>query len=217
MPQWVRDGGADVVGAVFGTMTSILGGVLGVATIVVLTFYLLVESDALVARVLRLVPRRRRAQARALAARISDKVSAWLVGQLVLCAVIGTSTGIAIGLLGVPFPYVLAIVAAIGELIPYVGPFAAGVVACGLAAVSVSWQIALATAAYFLVQQVLENNVVQPKLMGRQVGLSPATVIIAVLLGGSLLGVTGVILAVPTAAIVEATLAELAPGEGAED
>jgi predicted PurR-regulated permease PerM len=214
VPQWVRDGGADVVGTVFGTMTSILGGVLGLATIVVLTFYLLLDGEALVDRVSRLVPSRRRPQARAIGARIADKVSAWLAGQLVLCVVIGTATGIAIGLLGVPFPYVLAIVAAIGELIPYVGPFAAGVIACGLAAVSVSWQIALATAAYFLVQQVLENNVIQPKLMGRQVGLRPATVIIAVLLGGSLLGVTGVVLAVPTAAVVESALEELAPQKG---
>jgi predicted PurR-regulated permease PerM len=73
----------------------------------------------------------------------------------------------------------------------------------------VSWHIALATAAYYVVQQLVENNVLQPKLMGHQVGLSAASVIIAVLIGGSLLGIVGAVLAVPTAAILEATLEEV--------
>ena len=207
-----RPSGA-VAGTLLGTVTGILGGFFGVVTIVILTFYFLVEGDTLQDRWLRLLPRDRRAKARAIAGRVTGKVSAWLVGQLILSAVIGTTAGLALALLGVPFPYVLAIIAAIGELVPYAGPFISGVIASGIAAVSVSWNVAFATAAYYLVQQLVENNVLQPKLMGHQVGLSAATVIIAVLVGGSLLGIVGAVLAVPTAAILQATLEELAPEE----
>lgn len=209
VPAWMGQGGSDAIGTVFGTLTSVLGGIFGVMTILILTFYMLIEGEALFARWLRLLSPSRRARARAFADRVTDKVSAWLLGQLILCATIGITAGIAVALLGVPFAYVLAIVAAVGELIPYVGPLVAGTSAVTLAALTVSWNVALAAGAIFLVLQLLENNLLQPKLMSHQVGLSAVTVIVAVLLGGALLGVIGVILAVPTAAIVEATIEEL--------
>jgi predicted PurR-regulated permease PerM len=212
-PAWMGQGGSDALGTVFGTLTSLLGGIFGMMTIVILTFYLLIEGEALFARWLRLLAPVRRVPARAFADRVTTKVSAWLLGQLILCATIGTAAGIAVALLGVPFAYVLAIVAAVGELIPYVGPLVAGTSAVTLAALTVSWNVALAAGSVFLVLQLLENNLLQPKLMSRQVGLSAVTIIVAVLLGGALLGVAGVILAVPTAAIVEATIEVLGSDE----
>ena len=209
VPAWTGQSGSDAIGTLLGTVTSVLGGLFGVVTILILTFYLLIEGEALAARWLRLLAPGRRGRARALADRVTDKVSAWLVGQVILCATIGTTAGIAMAVLGVPFAYVLAIVAAVGELIPYVGPLVAGTSAVTLAALTVSWNVALAAGAVFMVLQLLENNLLQPNLMSRQVGLSAVTVIVAVLLGGALLGVVGVILAVPTAAIVEATIEEL--------
>lgn len=213
VPAWTGQGGSDAITTVFGTVTSVLGGLFGIATILILTFYLLIEGEALVARWLRLLSPSRRVRARALADRVTDKVSAWLLGQVILCATIGTTAGIGMAILGVPFAYILAIVAAVGEIVPYVGPLIAGTSAVTLAALTVSWNVALAAGALFLVLQFLENNVLQPKLMSRQVGLSAVTVIIAVLLGGALLGVIGVILAVPTAAIVEVTIEELGSDE----
>lgn len=200
---------ADALGTVLGTVSGLLGGAFGLVTIIILTFYFLVEAETIVAAWVRLFPRERRAQARAIAHGVTEKVSAWLIGQLILGAVIGASAGMALMLLGVPFFYVLAILAAIGECIPYAGPFFAGVIASAIAA-SVSWHLALATAVYYTLQQLVENNLLVPKLMGHQVGLSAAAIIIAVLLGGALLGVMGAVLAVPTAAILQATLQELA-------
>ncbi len=169
----------NVFGTVLGAVTGILGGFFGAVTIVILTFYLLVDAE-----------------------RIRER---WVR----LCTTIGITAGIVLVLLGVPFAYVLAIIAAVGELVPYAGPFISGVIASSIAAASVSWHIALSTATYYVVQQLVENNVLQPKLMGHQVGLSAASVIIAVLIGGSLLGIVGAVLAVPTAAILEATLEEV--------
>jgi predicted PurR-regulated permease PerM len=201
---------SGLLGTVLGTVTGIVGGLLSVVTIVILTFYFLVEGDDLVAFWLRMLPRRYRARARTIGTRVIGKVSAWLVGQMILCVGIGVTAGVALVLLGVPFAYVLAIVAAAGELIPYAGPFLSGLLATTIATTTVSWHVGLATAAYFLVQQLLENNVIQPKIMSQQVGLSAATVIVAVLIGGALLGISGAVLAVPTAAIVQVTLRELA-------
>jgi predicted PurR-regulated permease PerM len=201
---------SDALGTVLGTVTGLLGGAFGLVTIVILTFYFLVEAEAIVDAWLHLLPRDRRAQARAIAQGVTEKVSAWLVGQLILGVAIGASAGLALMLLRVPFFYVLAILAAIGECIPYAGPFFAGLIATAIAA-SVSWHLALATGVYYLLQQLVENNLLVPKLMGHQVGLSAAAIIVAVLIGGALLGVMGAVLAVPTAAILQATLQELAP------
>ena len=101
----------------------------------------------------------------------------------------------------------LALVAAIGEMIPIVGPILSAVPATAVA-LSVSPTLALGVIVFFVAQQQLENHLLVPKIMQRQVGISPVFVIIALLIGGSLLGVMGAILAVPTAAILQVLLEE---------
>ncbi|HEY8515477.1 MAG TPA: AI-2E family transporter [Candidatus Binatia bacterium] len=200
--------GGDMLGSVATTLWSVVGGVFGVATILILTFYLLLEAESLLAGLLRLVPRRHRGHVRTASAEIRRKLSAWLSGQLILSAVIGATTALALGLLGVPFFFVLALIAALGELVPYIGPLLAAVPAVALAATE-SWQLAIAVVAFFFVQQQLENYVLAPRVMEHQVGISPVGVIVALLIGGSLLGVVGAILAVPSAAILQVVLQEL--------
>jgi predicted PurR-regulated permease PerM len=202
----------DVVGAVILGFWGVVGGIFGLVTILILTFYLLVETDDIFAAFVRLFPPGRRTQVRDLSRQITTKVSAWLVGQLMLGAIIGGTTAIVLGLLGVPYFYVLAVIAGIGELIPYVGPVLAAIPAIAVAAIS-SWQLAVGVAVFFFLQQQLENHLLVPKVMGHQVGLSAAGVIIALLLGGSLLGIPGAILAVPTAAILQVLFQELVASE----
>jgi len=98
-------------------------------------------------------------------------------------------------------------VAAVGELIPVVGPILAAVPAV-LLGWTVSPQVAITVAGYCAVQQFVENNFLVPRIMERQVGVSPVTIMIALLVGTSLLGFAGAILAVPTAAIVQLVLEE---------
>jgi predicted PurR-regulated permease PerM len=200
--------GADVVGGLLLGFWSVVGGLLGLFTILVLTFYLLVDSESIFETLLRFVPRRRRDRVRRMSRVITQKVSAWLTGQLILGGIIGTSAAIGLGLLGVPYFYVLALIAAIGELIPYIGPILAAIPAVAVA-LTISWKLALAVAIFYLVQQQVEGSLIVPKVMERQVGLSPVVILIAVLLGGSLLGVPGAILAVPTAAIAQVIFQEL--------
>ena len=201
-------GSTDAVGTVFGTLVGLIGGVFGFLTILILTFYLLVEADQLRNQFLRLFPPSRRARVSAASRDVTVKVSAWLGGQLFLGTTIGVTSAIGLGLLGVPFFYVLALVAGIGELIPIVGPIVSAIPAI-LVAATVSWEKALFVLIFFVVQQQFENHVLVPKVMSRQVGVSAVTVIVSLLIGGNLLGVVGAILAVPTAAILLVIFNEL--------
>ena len=200
-------GGGQAVGTVLSAIVGFLGGIFGVVTILILTFYFLVEASALRSTFLRLFPMRERPRVDAMSRAITTKVSAWLGGQLLLAGIIGSTSAIGLWALGIPFFYVLALISAVGELIPIVGPILAAIPSVAVAA-TVSWNKALLVIAFFVVQQQLENHVLVPKVMQRQVGVNPAAVIVALLIGGNLLGIPGAILAVPTVAILQVLFTE---------
>jgi len=194
--------GGGAVGAVAGAAVGIAGGLFGLVTILILTFYLLLEAESLRGVFLLLFPRTRRTQIAAAASQATGKVSAWLNGQLLLGGTIGTTAAIGLWMLGVPYFYVLALIAGIGEMIPIVGPVLSAIPAIGVA-LTISYEKALFVAIFFLLQQQFENHVLVPRIMSRQVGVSAVTVIVALLIGGELFGILGAILAVPTAAILQ--------------
>ena len=205
-------GEGDALGTVMGAVMGVLGGIFGFLTILIVTFYILVESSQLRDTMLRLVPREKRPRVNAASREIVSKVSAWLGGQLMLAAVIGTTSAIGLWLMGIPFFFVLALISAIGEMIPIVGPIIAAIPAVAVAA-TVSYQKVLFVIIFFVVQQQFENHVLVPKVMSRQVGLSAVTVIVSLLIGVRLLGIVGAILAVPTAAILQVVFTELTAGQ----
>lgn len=200
-------GGRQAVGTVMGAVVGVVGGLFGLLTILILTFYLLVEGDNLRDTMLRLFPRRDRTRVAAASRDITVKVSAWLGGQLLLGAIIGGSSALGLWLLGIPFFYVLALISGIGELIPVVGPILAAVPAV-IVASTVSVNKAILVIVFFVIQQQFENHILVPKVMERQVGVSAVTVIVALLIGGKLLGIPGAILAVPSAAILQVLFTE---------
>jgi len=201
-------GSTDAVGTVLSAVAGVGGGVFGFVTILILTFYLLVEADELRESLLRLFPSHRRATVAAVSRDITIKVSAWLGGQLLLGGIIGVTSAIGLWLMGVPFFYVLALISGVGEMIPIVGPVLAAIPAVAVAA-TVSFKTALFVIVFFILQQQFENHVLVPKIMSRQVGVSAVTVIVALLIGGNLLGILGAILAVPTAAILQVIFIEM--------
>jgi len=201
-------GGSEAVGrTVVSAVVGVVGGIVGLITILILTFYFLVESDALRRTLLRLFPREDRARVDATARTITTKVSAWLGGQLLLAGIIGSTSALGLWALGIPFFYVLALLSAIGELIPVVGPILASIPAIAVAA-TVSVNKVLLVIVFFVLQQQVENHVLVPKVMERQVGVNPVAVIVALLIGGNLLGIPGAILAVPTVAILQVLFTE---------
>jgi predicted PurR-regulated permease PerM len=200
----------DTLGFVANAVLGVVGGVFGLITVLVLAFYLLVDSSSLVLVFVRLFPRDQRGKVNDACRRVTSKISAWLGGQLLLAAIIGSTAALGLFLLGVPFFWVLALIAGIGEMIPIVGPILSAVPAIAVA-LSVRPTLALGVILFFFGQQQLENHLLVPKIMQRQVGISPVFIIIALLIGGSLLGVMGAILAVPTAAILQVLFEETLP------
>lgn len=129
-----------------------------------------------------------------------------------LSAIAGTVVAVVLGSLGVPYFFVLALLNAVADLVPYVGPVVAAVPAILLAATQSS-VLAITVAVFYAILYQVEGNVLIPKLMEREVGLPASIVLIAVLIGGVLLGVIGVLLAVPTAAILAVLIDEFAAAE----
>jgi predicted PurR-regulated permease PerM len=200
--------GGTAVNTVMSAIWSVVGGVFGLVTIFILSFYLLVEGHALFDYVTRLVPAPSRAGFTTVARESVDKVSAWLRAQFVLAVVMAALAGIGLGLMGVPYYYVVALLAAVGETIPIVGPVVAGVTAVAIAS-TVTTKLAIIVGIYFFMLHQLEANVLVPKIMERRVGVSPVTVIIALLIGVELWGIVGALLAIPTAAILSVIVQEV--------
>jgi predicted PurR-regulated permease PerM len=213
--QAPRSGG-DAVGTVVSAVWRLIGGVFGIVTILILAFYLLLESDAIVTSFVLMFPRGERARVEDASRRVATKISAWLGGQLLLGGIIGSTAAVGLFFLGVPYFYVLALIAGVGEMIPIVGPILAAIPALAVA-FTVSPTMALGVAIFFFAQQQLENHVLVPKVMSRQVGLSASFVIISLLIGGSLLGIVGALLAIPTAAIFQVLFEEAVPDAASAD
>lgn len=199
----------NAVETLFVALSSVIGGVFGVITVLILSFYLLIEANSMFDYVVRFVPAGRRADVATAARDAVTKVSAWLRAQFLLAAVMGLFAAVGLGLLGVPYFYVVALVAALGETIPIVGPIIGGITAVAIAS-TVSAQLAVAVGVFFFALHQLEANVLVPKVMERRVGVSPVAVMAALLIGGALWGVVGAILAIPTAAILSVIVEDLA-------
>ena len=187
-----------VAGAVLG----LAGGIFGILTILVLSLYILIDADNLRTSMLRLFPAEQRPRVSAVSREAMVKVSAWLGGQILLASVIATTSAIGLWALGIPFFYVLALICGIGEMIPVIGPVLAAIPALAIAA-TISLQKTILVLIFLIAQQQLESNFLVPRIMSRHVGVSPVTVLVALLIGASLLGIVGAILAVPTAAILQ--------------
>lgn len=201
-------GSADAVTTVLMALWSIVGGVFGVVTILLLTFYFLVDSEHLFNLLVRLFPPAQRHQVAKVGELVAVKISAWLGGQILLGFIIGITSAIGLAILGVPYFFVLAVIAGVGEMIPMVGPLLAAIPTIAVA-FTVSPGLGVAAALFCWAIQIVENNFLVPKVMSQQVGLSAITVIIALIIGSSLLGLPGALLAVPTAAIFQVLFEEL--------
>lgn len=175
--------------------------------LIVLTFYLLLEKENLQSRAASLFFGHQQRVERLFVA-IEDKLGAWLRGQLLLSVIIGVLVYIGLIILGIPYALPLALFAGILEVVPVIGPIISALPAIGLA-LAISPVLAGGVAAmYFIVQQV-ESHIIVPQVMKRAVGLNPLVVILAVAVGGRLLGIVGGVLAVPITVVAQIIIADL--------
>lgn len=187
---------ASSVGTVFGILGAVVGGIFSVFTVFALTAYFMLALPRMRAFAERALgqPERVRIMSEAL-----GKVGGYVTGQLTICALAGVTSFIVLTLIGVPYAAVLAVAVGLFDAIPQIGA-TLGAVVCTLVAMTDSWTVALLTAAFFLVYQQLENYLIGPRVFSRAVNLSPVAVFIAVLVGASLAGVIGALVALPVTA-----------------
>ena len=195
------------VSGVIGAVNRVLGVVLAAFAVVLLSVYFLLDGESLFRMYVRALPKESRGHWWRISSDVATKVGAWMGGQAFLCVLIGTTAALGFWIIGLPYFYVMALICGVGELIPIVGPIIAAV-PCVIVAATVSGNTAIITAVYLFVQQQVENNLIIPKLMKSQTGVSPLIVMVAILVGSELLGPIGALLAVPTAAVIQILIRE---------
>ncbi len=191
-----------------GVLNVTLGFVTGIASallVLVMAFYWLLERRNVEGTWLTFVPAQHRGRARSIMQETEEKAGGYVRGVTTLALLLALLSYIVLKVIGIPFALVLALIAGLAEFVPLAGPFIAAVPAI-LIGLSVSPTTALVvTIAYIVIQQI-ENNLLVPKVMQRSVGLSPLTVLVAVLAGAALLGVVGALLSVPVASAIQIVL-----------
>lgn len=169
----------------------------------IVAFYLLRDWDRIVEQVDHWLPRQHAETIRELARRADDRLAGFVRGQGTVCLVLGVAYAIALSLAGLEFGLVIGLVAGLLSFIPYVGAIIGMVLSIGVALVQFDdWMRIALIAAIFFGGQMIEGNILTPKLVGGRVGLHPVWVIFALLAGGALFGFVGVLLAMPVATVI---------------
>ncbi|MDY0881334.1 AI-2E family transporter [Dongia soli] len=169
----------------------------------VVTFYLLRDWDVLVARIDGLLPRQHLLAIRSQFREVDRTLAGFARGQAMVCLTLGVFYAVTLALVGLPFGIVVGLLAGLLTFIPYVGAMTGFITGIAIALAQFSdWTHIAMVAGVFLVGQILESNLLTPKLVGDRVGLHPVWIIFALLAGGALFGFLGLLLAVPAAAAI---------------
>jgi len=198
-----------IAGGLLGAGKVVLNAVGSTLVVGVLTVYFLVGLPGLKRTVYRLVPRSRRARVGLITDEVLRRVGGYVLGNLFTSLVAGVGTVIWLEIFRVPYPVLLGLFVALLDLVPIIGSSIGGAIV-SLVALSVSLPVAIATAAFYVVYRLLEDYLLTPKVMKRTVNVAAVTTILAVLLGGALLGIIGALVAIPFAAALQLIYEEVA-------
>ncbi|WP_146590857.1 AI-2E family transporter [Puniceibacterium confluentis] len=198
----IRDRGGELLNTALSSAASILNIVVLFIIVPVVAVYLLLDWDRMVARIDELLPRDHAPTIRHLASEIDNTLASFIRGMGTVCLILGTYYALALMLVGLQFGLVVGFVAGLITFIPYVGALVGGALAIGLGLFQFwgDWLSLGLVAGIFVLGQVIEGNVLTPKLVGNSVGLHPVWLIFALSVFGTLFGFVGMLIAVPMAA-----------------
>jgi len=171
----------------------------------ILSFYIIIDWEKIRDGVLNLFSPRFRREIQALAADIDRVLIDDIKGSILVAVIVGSLVGLSALLLGVKFPLLIGLLSGITNLIPYFGPFIGGIPAVAIA-YSESYKLAIYQAAAIILVQQVEGNLITPRILGGKLGMHPLLIIFALLAGGSLFGIWGMLFAVPVAAVIKVTI-----------
>ncbi|RDZ13841.1 AI-2E family transporter [Priestia megaterium] len=188
-----------------GTITEII---LSVAVLPFILFYLLKDGKNLPNYIVKLLPNRSRSEAKFILADMNHALSAYIRGQIFVAICIGVLLFIGYLIIGLDYALLLAIIAMVTNVVPYLGPIIAIIPAIIIAFITSPFML-VKLAIVWAVVQLLEGKVISPQIMGRSLDIHPITVIFVILTAGNLFGIIGIILAVPGYAVLKVIITHI--------
>jgi predicted PurR-regulated permease PerM len=201
--------GSALVGGVLGAGALVLGALASMLAVIVLVVYFLAGMPRIKLFAYRLAPHSRRARVILLGDEIFTKVGGYVLGNVVTSVIAGLGTYLWMLAFGIPYPILLGLFVAILDLIPVIGSTIGGAVV-SVVALTVSLPVAIATLAFYVAYRLAEDYLLVPRIMGSTVQVPAVVSIVAVLIGGALLGIVGALVAIPIAAALRLLLQEVA-------
>ncbi len=180
----------------FDLTTQVFGGFFTFIMVFIISFYLLLYYDEFKKFIAGLFPHEKRPYIASTLDEINDKLGLWLRGEIILMSFIGLLSWIALLSLGIPNALPLALLSGLLEIVPTLGPVLSAIPAV-IVALTISPTLAISVIIVYTLIQLIENNFLVPKIMEKAVGLNPIVVILGVLVGANLIGISGALLAIP--------------------
>lgn len=190
-------------------VVNIFGGVLSFLAIVIVSFYLSVMKRGIGGFIESVVPEKYEGYVTGLWRRTEHKVGRWFQGQLLMALSVGVMVYIGLTLFGIKYALLLGIIAMVLEIIPVAGPVLSAIPGV-VFAFAQEPTLGLWVLVFYIAVQQIESHVFAPLILGRSLGLNPITVVIALLVGGKMAGILGIILSVPIAVVIVEILDDLA-------
>lgn len=211
---WLQNPGqlltsSGLVNRLVGTASNVVGLLASAAILFTLVLFLLMSPEPLLKSILSGVPPRHRPLVERVLIRLGSQLGAWLLGAGAVSVLVGLGIGIGLWILGFENAALFGMIAAFTNPIPFIGPWLGAIPPVLVALSSGSWSLALGAAGVVFVVQQLDSYVFSPTIYGRAVQLHPASLLMAVLLFGSLMGLVGVFLSVPLALMLKAIYEEV--------
>jgi predicted PurR-regulated permease PerM len=195
---------STLAGGTFGFLHQLVGAIASTLTVLVLSIYFMADMPRLQRGIVLLFPARRRSRAAEIVNVAIDKVGDYMIGNIVISVFAGVSTFICLLLVRVPFAFPLAVTMAIADLIPLIGATLGAVICTVVTALTVDiWPAAVIVLAFIIAYQQVENYLIAPRVYRHAMKLPSVAVLLVALIGGSLLGLVGALMAIPIAAVVK--------------
>jgi predicted PurR-regulated permease PerM len=200
--------GTTLIGGVLGAGALVFSAATSLLVVVVLTVYFLIGLPRIKLFLYRLAPHSRRTRVILIGDEIFTKVGGYVFGNFLTSVIAGLGTYIWMRIFGVPYPILLGLLVALLDLIPVIGSTIGGAIV-SLVALTVSLPVGIATAGFYLAYRMAEDYFVVPRVMGRTVQVPAVVSVVAVLVGGALMGIVGALVAIPAAAALRVLLQEV--------
>jgi len=206
---YLTKGGGSIATGVLGVGKIVLSAVASTVIVLVVSIYLLVDMPRFKRTVFSLSPRSRRARVVLIGEEIFSKVGGYVLGNVFISVITGIGTWAWCLALGIPYPLLLAVLVAVFDLVPVVGSTVGGIIVA-VVGLTVSLPVAAATVAFYIAYRLVEDYLISPRIMRHTVQVPGLVTVVATLIGGTLLGIIGALIAIPVAAAINLLLNEVA-------